>query len=119
MAGALADCERAMRISPLDPFAFFAEHMLSQAHYFGGNFPAAIEWGRMAESHTPRLTSNLRTLTAALVGAGELDEARTVATRMLAIEPSFSLARFAARSPFAPELRANYVTRLRAAGLPE
>lgn len=119
VTGALADGERAMRISPLDPFAFFAEHMLSQAHYFGGDFAAAIEWGRRAESHTPRLTSNLRTLTAALVADDRLDEARQVAARMLAIEPGFGLVRFAARSPFAPELRATYVTRLRAAGLPE
>jgi adenylate cyclase len=117
--GAIADCRMAMRISPLDPFAFFTKHMLSQASYFGGHWDEAVRWGREAAEHTPRLTSNLRTLAAALVARGDVEEGRRLARRILEIEPGFTLGRFAARTPIAEPGRQHYIARLRTAGLPD
>lgn len=117
--GAVADAERAMRISPLDPFSYFTRHMLSQAQYMAGDFAAAVETARAAEAQNPRLTSNLRTLCAALVAQGAAAEARQVAARILEIEPAFRLARFAARTPISEPARTTYCERLRAAGLPD
>jgi len=116
-ARAVEHAERALRLSPFDPFAFFSEHMLSQGHYVGGDFEQAIFWGRRAADRNDRLTSNLRTLSAALVAAGEIEEARRIARRLRAIEPNFDLDRFRARTPFRPEIRDAHVERLRVAGL--
>ena len=118
-ARAVERAERALQLAPFSPFAFFGEHMLSQAHYVSGNFDAAAAWGRRAAARNPNLTSNLRTLAAALAAKGELDEARWIAKRVLAIEPEFRLSRFAARTPFIPAVLERHLPRLRAAGLPD
>ncbi len=117
-ADAVAHAARALSLSPRDPFAFFAEHMLSQGHYMAGDFDAAIAIGQRVEESNPRLTSNLRTLAAALVAHGAIDAARDVAARMLRLEPDFTLGGFAQRTPLADAVRAPYVARLRRAGLP-
>lgn len=109
----------ALRLSPMDPFAFFAEHMVSQGYYVDGEFEQAIVWGRRSARRNGLLTSNLRTLAAALVAQGELGAARSIAERIMTLEPSFSLSGFAARSPMQPSVLAHYLPRLRAAGLPD
>lgn len=116
---AVQHAEQALRLSPRDPFAFFAEHMLSQAHYVAGDWTQAVTWGRRAAARNGLLTSNLRTLAAALVQGGAIEEARAVAHRMLAIDPTFSLTSFAAQSPMQPDQLHLHVPRLRAAGLPD
>jgi len=118
-ARAVAHAERAIRLSPLDPMVFFSEHLLSQAHYINGDMARAIEWGRKSAAKNGLLTSNLRSLAASLMAAGEVDAARRVARRMLAVEPGFRLGAFAARTPFQPAILAPFIDRLRAAGLPE
>jgi TolB-like protein len=116
---AVEHAERALRISPFDPFAFFIEHMISQGHYVAGAHEAAVEWGRRAVARNARLTSNLRTLAAALVATGRREAARAVAARVMQIEPGFRLGHFASRTPFEPGIRAVHVARLREAGLPD
>lgn len=116
---AVEHATRALQLSPLDPFAFFAEHMLSQGYYVSGDHANAITWGRRAETHNPMLTSNLRTLAGALVAAGEIDEARKIARRILDTDPAFSLKAFAARSAMAPKILEFHIPRLRTAGLPD
>jgi class 3 adenylate cyclase/TolB-like protein/Tfp pilus assembly protein PilF len=116
---AVAHATRAMQLSPFDPFAFFAEHMLSQGHYVRGDFEQAIAWGRRAASHNGMLTSNLRTLAAALVAHGDIDAARDIARRILVLDPDFRLKTFAARSAMSRSVLEIYLPRLRAAGLPE
>jgi TolB-like protein len=110
---------RAVKLSPFDPFVFFAEHMLSQSHYMQGNYDTAIELARSVERRNPRLTSNLRTMAAALVANGAIDEARHVANAMLSLEPSFRLTAFERRTPLCDAVRGDYVARLRRAGLPD
>ena len=118
-AEAVAHARRALALSPRDPFAFFAEHMLSQGHYMAGEYDAAIAFGQRVEDANPRLTSNLRTLAAALVAAGDRAQAREVGARMLRLEPEFRLGSFEARTPLADGVRGAYVGRLRLAGLPD
>lgn len=118
-AEAVEHARRALALSPRDPFAFFAEHMQSQGHYMAGDFDAAIAMALRVEDSNPRLTSNLRTLAAALVAAGQRDQAREVAARMSRLEPEFRLTSFEARTPLADSVRGTYVGRLRLAGLPD
>jgi TolB-like protein/class 3 adenylate cyclase/Tfp pilus assembly protein PilF len=116
---AIEHATRALQLSPLDPFAFFTEHMLSQGHYISGNYEEAVAWGRRADARNSMLTSNLRTLAAACVAAGRMGEAQRIAERILATDPAFSLERFTARSAMAPHILEFHIPRLRAAGLPD
>jgi TolB-like protein/DNA-binding SARP family transcriptional activator len=115
---AVAHAMRGLRLSPHDPFAFFTEHMVSQGHYVSGDFAEAVRWGRKAAASNPMLTSNLRTLAAALVMQGEIEAARAVAAQVLKLQPDFSLRRFLARTPFSQAIRDAHGERLRLAGLP-
>ncbi len=110
---------RALQLSPLDPFTFFTEHMLSQGHYISGNFEQAVRWGRRAAARNGMLTSNLRTLAAALVASGDVEGAREIARRILVADPQFRLSSFATRSAMAPKILEFHVPRLRTAGLPD
>jgi adenylate cyclase len=116
---AIEHARRALQLSPFDPFAFFAEHMLSQGYYVNGDYHDAVIWGRRAAARNDRLTSNLRTLAAALVAIGDIAGAREVGRHVLEVEPGFSLRKFAARTPITPEILKFHVPRLRAAGLPD
>ncbi len=116
---AVEHAQRALQLSPLDPLTFFTEHMLSQGHYVSGDYREAVAWGRRAAMRNDRLTSNLRTLAASLVALGDLEGAREIARRILAVEPGFRLGSFAARTPVRPQLLEHYIPRLRAAGLPD
>jgi tetratricopeptide (TPR) repeat protein len=116
---AVEHATRAMQLSPLDPFAFFTEHMLSQGHYVSGDYEQAIAWGRRAASKNGMLASNLRTLAAALVAHGDIEAARAIARRILATDPNFGLKKFAARSAMSPRILDFHIPRLRAAGLPD
>ena len=116
---AIAHAERALKLSPFDPFVYFAQHMLSQGHYVAGNYQEAVSWGKKAAAGNGRLTSNLRTLTAALVASGDLAGARECAAALLTIEPGFRLSDFIRRTAFGPALREPHAARLRVAGLPD
>jgi Flp pilus assembly protein TadD len=115
---AVEHARRALQLSPFDPFAFFAEHILSQGHYVNGEYEEAVAWGRRAATSNPSLASNLRTLAASLVALGEVDEARKIGQRILAADPEFRLAAFASRSAMAPTVLNGFMSRLRSAGLP-
>jgi adenylate cyclase len=116
---AVQHATRALQLSPLDPFGFFAEHMLSQGYYVSGDFEQAISWGRRAAARNGMLVSNLRTLAVSLVAAGDVKGASAIARRILAADPDFRISQFAARSPLTREVLDSFVPRLRAAGLPE
>lgn len=111
--------ERALRLVPLDPFAFFHQSILAQAYYISGRLDEAIALGLRVLARCEPHGSNLRLLTVALMAAGRADEARDMADRLLAAEPGFRLSVFAKRTVLPDATREEYVTRLREAGLPD
>ena len=116
---AVLRAQNAIRLSPIGPDAgVWHEHALSQAHYLSGRFDDAIAWGRKAATHGNQ-TSNLRCLTASLVAAGKVEEARGVAARLLQVNPSFGLQSFREYTPLRGDVRDLFVDRLRLAGLPD
>lgn len=118
-AEAVARAEKAVRLSPLGPDAFWFEHFLSQAYYLAGRYQEATAWARMSDAHNSANTANQRCLVASLVAIGELDEARNVAERMLKLVPEFRLSAFRARTPLRAEVRDLFAERLRLASVPE
>jgi adenylate cyclase len=111
--------ERAQRLSPLDPFAFFHQALLAQAYYISGRLEEAISLGLRVIARCEPFTSNLRLLTVALMTAGRVDEARDMAARLLAADPGFRLSAFVEHTVLPDPIRSDYITRLREAGLPE
>jgi class 3 adenylate cyclase/TolB-like protein/tetratricopeptide (TPR) repeat protein len=116
---AVRQAEQALRLSPMDPFAYLAEYLLGQAHYIAGDFAEAVRVGRRVAARNAMHAANLRTLAASLVAAGDRPAAAAVAKRLLAIDPRFSLAAFAQRTPISGEILETFVARLRDAGLPD
>jgi len=112
--------DRALRLSPFDPFGYFNVVGLALAHLAARRFEEAIEWADRGLHDQPRLTTALRVKIVAYAHLGRLDEARAELGRLLAIDPKLTIA--AIRVLFvsaAPEFLELYVTGLRLAGLPE
>lgn len=118
---AIRHAEHGLRLSPFDQNRFSSYNLIGIAHYCHGNMAEAVRWCQLADAETPRFTSNLRVLTAALSGAGQESDARHAAARLIEVEPGFTLADYArTRMPYRdPAIRARFLGDLRAAGLPE
>jgi len=116
---AVQRAEHGLRLSPLAPDAYMYEHFLSLAHYVNGDNEASVTWARKSLAHNPTHASTLRTLIAALVSLGRLDEARDGARQLVAQSPNFSLAGFASRTPLPERVRERFLDDLRQAGVPD
>ena len=118
---AIEAIERARRLSPLDPYTFFYAFTLAIAHFAARRFEQAAEWADRALHHQPRLASAMRLKVAALALLGDLDEARMELRRLLAIDPSVTIAGYRAYAAhfLAPEVLELQVAGLRLAGLSE
>ena len=93
---------------------------IAVAHLAARRFEQAIEWADRALHDQPRLVGVMRVKVVALAHLGHLDEARAELSRMLAIDPKLTIARFREYFHFAaPEVLELYVTGRRLAGLPE
>jgi tetratricopeptide (TPR) repeat protein len=117
---AIEAIERARRLSPFDPYAFFYAGIIASAHLAARRFEQAIEWADRALHDQPRLVIAMRTKVVALAHLGRLDEARAELSRVLIIDPKLTITGYRAYARFmAPEVLELFVTGLRLAGLPE
>lgn len=119
-ATAIAHAEHALRLCPLGPHAYAYRTALGLAHYTNGNYDESARWGRRVMAANPLFSANLRFLAASLAARGRLEEARAVACSMLALQPAFSVKRFAARYAYR-DIKRNAILaeHLRLAGLPD
>ncbi len=112
--------ERAIRLSPLDPFSFNCYIGLGLARFAAGQPAEAVEWTRRAMREKVGLTWAYRDLAAFLGAASKIDEAREAAARLRETHPHVTVAEVAdALSFMEPTLLARYLDGLRRAGLPE
>jgi adenylate cyclase len=116
---AVERAERGVRLAPQDPYRFWHEALLGQAHYLNGNFGEAVVWARRAVGRNGAVAFSLRTLVASLMALGKTEQAAGAAGHLLRVQPTFQLGRYEKRCPFQGEALANWIGRLRAAGLPE
>ena len=63
-AQAIVRAKRGLRLSPLDPDAFWYQTTLTLAHYAAGDYEHAVEYGRKVAAAKPIFTANLRFLAA-------------------------------------------------------
>jgi adenylate cyclase len=113
--------ERAQRLSPFDPLAYWVGSGLAAAHLAAKRFDKALEWAERALHAQPDLAGALRRKIVALANLGRLDAARAELSRLLALDPGFTIARY--RALLGPGAAPEYVDRsvegLRLAGTPE
>jgi DNA-binding SARP family transcriptional activator/TolB-like protein len=116
---AIDRAERALALSPGDPYLFRYEHFLGIAHYAAGHFEDAAKWGERSYGRNTSYTSNLRMTSAALAASGNADRAHYFADKVLESEPNFKISDFLPRQPFRDDaVRKDYAKHLKAAGLP-
>jgi DNA-binding SARP family transcriptional activator/TolB-like protein len=118
-AEALRRVERAISLSPEDPFMFRYEHFMSIAHYSAGNYEEAARWGTKSLRRNPYYTSNLRLTAASLAGAGRAADARPLVQRAMQLQPGFHVLPMIEKQAFrSDEQRERWARHLTEAGLP-
>ncbi|WP_084113176.1 winged helix-turn-helix domain-containing protein [Belnapia moabensis] len=116
---AVGNAERAIRLSPEDPFLFRYQHFLSIAHYANGCWEQAAQWGLRSVRNNPDYTSNLAMTSAALAALGRTEEARPYVTRFTNLVPSYRVSATIPRMAFRNVAqRERYGQHLIAAGFP-
>jgi adenylate cyclase len=120
-ADAIERFERAMRLSPLDPLAYFACAGMGFAHLFAGRSDEAASWARKASHEQPNWASPWRLAAIAYALSDRIVEAREAMTRLREIDPTLRLSNLArvVAAFRRPEDIARYTEGLRKAGLPE
>jgi TolB-like protein len=116
---AIVWAERAMRLSPFDPWIWSAYHALALGHFQSGRYEEAAKAARKAVQFNPAHSISFMLLVAPLVKLGQLQEARAAAMDVLRLQPAFRYRRQFAGVDCAPALAAALGEALHAAGLPE
>ncbi|WP_167858634.1 adenylate/guanylate cyclase domain-containing protein [Methylobacterium nonmethylotrophicum] len=116
---AIAHAATGQRLAPSDPYTFWHEGLLAQAHYIAGDHDEAAAWALSAVARNRAIRFTLRILAASLAAAGRAAEAREAAAELMRLQPDFRLASYAPRCPFAPPVLARWLGHLRMAGLPD
>ena len=100
---ALQLLQRAERLSPRDPRAWFMATAAALAHLVDANYEAAASCAKRALAQNPRFAMALRLLAASLAKMGELDQAAETMQKMLEIEPQLTVSKLRARLTFMPQ----------------
>jgi TolB-like protein len=118
---ALERFEKAMKLSPLDPFAFNTRMGMASALACSGRPEAAVEIAKDVTKRHPDVTWAHRLLASWAAMAGDMKTARSAARKLLAANPDFTIRHYLAIPGFQdmPEYRARLAQGLRDAGLPE
>jgi adenylate cyclase len=83
---AIEHAQRALRLSPLDPFCFVIYGAIAAAHFFSGRYEEAISWSEKSVQQWQYYTPGQRFLAASLALAGRTEEARkAIATLQLVV----------------------------------
>src|SRR5262249_46985384 len=98
-ADAIECFERAMRLNPLDPLAYYAYLGIGTEHLFTGRYEEAASWARKAIHEQPNLTSVWRLAAIAYALSDRILDAREAITRMREIDPSLRLSNLARVAP--------------------
>jgi TolB-like protein/Flp pilus assembly protein TadD len=117
---ALQLLQRAERLSPRDPRAWFMAAATSFAHFELAQYPQATASAKRAAAQNPRSAIVLRLLAASLAMAGERRQAAEVVKELLKIDPQLTISKHHARLSFLPAaIWRTYAEALRLAGLPQ
>jgi TolB-like protein/Flp pilus assembly protein TadD len=91
--------DRALSLSPLDPMIYYFNALAGMANLVGERYDRAIELSNLSLRENRLHTPSLRTLAAAQVLSGRLDEARQTMSRLREMEPALTGSALRARYP--------------------
>jgi adenylate cyclase len=114
--------QRAMRISPLDPYNFNALIGIGVAHFWAGRYELAAQWVTQGIAEKPSATWAWRIAAAAYSHLDRMDAARTALERFMRGNPGVTLTSVAegsTPSAASPSFKKALIDGLRKAGLPE
>ncbi|MER9234152.1 winged helix-turn-helix domain-containing tetratricopeptide repeat protein [Mesorhizobium sp. M0622] len=117
-ARAIDWCERAMRLSPLDAMSCVPQGIIGFGNFLSGRHEQAVAAGRRAVELNPGFSILHGWLAAPLARLGRLDGAKAAATRLLSLDPQFTIRRWSAAVGIAPEIIDDVTDAMRMAGLP-
>jgi TolB-like protein len=117
---ALVRMAKAIELSPSDPHLFFFHAAIIMPHLLLGRYQEAAEAGRRAIELNPWFSSAFKGCLSALGHLGLAKEAAGVLSRLVKLEPDFTVQDAVRRSPMtvAADIE-QYADGLRRAGLPE
>jgi TolB-like protein/DNA-binding winged helix-turn-helix (wHTH) protein len=118
---AIDHAHRALRLSPVDdPLSYHPYCALALTHLFAEKFQQSIAYGRLTVQANPGFSPPYVYLVVALIRQGKIEEARSVATRLLEVAPNFSVRNIEKMKAYRPDSWAFIATSLRQLGsLPE
>ena len=108
--------ERALRLSPFDPWNWFPCHGLALGHFALGHYREAAGAARKAIHFNPGFSMSYMLLAASLAKLGQLGEAKGAAARVLELQPSYRFGKHFAGVDCAPPLAASLSEALSVAG---
>jgi Flp pilus assembly protein TadD len=111
--------ERALRLSPFDPWRASAHMALALGHFHRGRYQDAVAAGRKAVQASPGFSIAYMTLAAPLAKLGRIEEAKAAAAKLLELQPGFRYGRHFAGLAVASDLAAALGDALRTTGLAE
>jgi adenylate cyclase len=117
---AIEHAQMAMRLNPLDPLTYATQAALAAAHFFAGNYEAAVMWAEKAYREQPNFLPATRFAAASYAFAGRMDAARAAMERLRRLDPDLRLSNLHKLLPYRRREDAEkWASALRLAGLPE
>ena len=98
---AVADTQRALKLSPLDPHRYFYDSLAATACLAAHQFADALKHAQRSLRANRTHTSTLRAMAIAQWNLGLHEEARKTGTELMTLEPTLTIERWRERSPSA------------------
>jgi TolB-like protein/Flp pilus assembly protein TadD len=114
---AIVRLEKALRMSPRDPFASFFFVGFAAAHYLAHRYGEAVRWSRRAVQLRPGYLGAHRILCASLAMAGRLEEAAAALAVLRQWQPKASMAWVERSVLYTPRQLPHFLDGMRRAGL--
>jgi len=116
---AIANFERALRLSPIDPMNFNNYVGIGSAHEVAQEYDRATAFYRRALEERPNASWIYRNLASVLSGAGRFDEAKQVFGKLMSNYPDLTVSKFKQAMVFSPAMLDRMAMNLRKLGLPD
>ena len=117
--GALADLDRARRLSPYDRLVFKINAAMAYASFFVGRHDDASRFALSAIRERPNYMTGLRVAAASHAFAGRAADSRLLAARMRNLDPQLRLSKLPQFLPLQSDDLSRWADALRSAGLPD
>jgi adenylate cyclase len=116
---AIANFERALRLSPIDPMNFNNYVGIASAHEVAQDYDQATAFYRRALQERPNASWIYRNLASSLSGAGRVDEAKQAFAEIMRFYPDLTISRIREAMVFSPPFLDRMAANLRKLGLPD